>query len=89
MLCEKSYCVKLRSTFAPIKTVLAVFKSNDLTEQFPQVEEITQVKLFCKSGTKVVSTYEKRQKSKQLTASTNKNCSKPFHGESTKHVLVQ
>ena len=37
---------------APIKTVLAVFKSNDLTEQFPQVEEITQVKLFCKSGRK-------------------------------------
>ncbi len=86
---RKIVLLETQINLAPIKTVLDVFKSNDLTEQFPQVEEITQVKLFCKSGTKVVSTYEKRQKSKQLTASTNKNCSKPFHGENTKHVLAQ
>ena len=86
---RKIVLLETQINLAPIKTVLDVFKSDDLTEQFPQVEEITQVKLFCKSGMKVVSTYEKRQKSKQLTASTNKNCRKPFHGESTKHVLVQ
>ena len=86
---RKIVLLETQINLAPIKTVLAVFKSDDLTEQFPQVEEITQVKLFGKSGTKGVSTYEKRQKSKQLTASTNKNCRKPFHGESTKHVLVQ
>lgn len=86
---RKIVLLETQINLAPIKTVLDVFKSDDLTEQFPQVEEITQVKLFGKSGTKVVSTYEKRQKSKQLTTSTNKNCRKPFHGESTKHVLVQ